>query len=316
MSRMRPELQFLRAANALFREGCDKHALKKEGKLKDSAFLFSFSQKQNQLSLSDNFCSWARKKGLHIKLIKDITAEMWNEFLEDKAEVSSHATLENYISRILKWERVINAFHNADVQWKGKVVMPTKLTDEDQAILRIQQLKLEDYSRLVEYGEKTGTRSCGHVALQISRKIGARVCGFKKLTADEVQFGDGRWGFGTVGLLEKGKRYRRVDITCQEDADFFRSLLIGKQPKDRLIPIQPASVNQYVNRTMHALDMKEDYPETSIHSVRKLYAQELFYKVRREGMSVEEAIQFVNEQLGHGALRDKRLLGIYCKDLT
>jgi len=316
MSRMRLELQFLRAANAMFREGVDKHSLKASGELKDSPYIFSYSQKQNQLNLSDNFCSWARKKVLHIKYVKDITGELWNEFLSDKAECASHATLDNYISRILKWQCVLNAFYGAHIQWQGKIEKPYKLTDEDGVILRLQQMSLKDYERLVEYGEKSGTRSYGHIAVQISRKIGTRVCGFKKLTADEVELEGGRWGFGTVGLLEKGKRYRRVDITCQDDADFFRTLLKGKNPDDRLVPIRPASVNQYVNRVMHALDIKRDYPETSIHSVRKLYAQELFYKIRRGGMSVEEAIRFVNLQLGHGQERNRKLLSIYVKDMS
>ncbi|MDO4564960.1 MAG: DUF4368 domain-containing protein [Clostridia bacterium] len=124
MGRMRLELQFLRAADGMLREGIDKHALKRDGLMLDSSLITSYKSKYNLTDLSDNFCDWARKGGRNIKYVKDITVEDWNAFLAEKGKTAGIATLKSYESRIKKWERIINNFYRAaNVRWAGGIVL-------------------------------------------------------------------------------------------------------------------------------------------------------------------------------------------------
>ena len=43
----------------------------------------------------------------------------------------------------------------------------------------------------------------------------------------------------------------------------------------------------------------EKYTDTSIHSIRKLYAQEEFDRLRKEGLEIKQALGEVSVLLGH-----------------
>ena len=128
MGRMRLGLQFKRAAEIRFREHMDKHALKREGKLKDCALIFGYSTLYNLLDFSDNFCNWLREHERCCKYIRDIPVEAWNDFLEDKSSKIAYSTLKNYVSRIRTWEKIINAAYGTDIKWSEGLQLPYKLT--------------------------------------------------------------------------------------------------------------------------------------------------------------------------------------------
>jgi hypothetical protein len=46
--------------------------------------------------------------------------------------------------------------------------------------------------------------------------------------------------------------------------------------------------------------LKDKYPLTSIHAIRKLKAQELWTEKRQSGLSKKETMNFVSDYLGHG----------------
>ena len=317
MGRMRLELQFVRAGKLRFRENMDKHAIKREGKLKDCGLIFCYNTFYNLTDLTDSFCGWLQKSGRRYKYVKDIPPKEWNAYLEELSSgKTSYSTLVNYRSRINTWEKIINAAYGTNLKWSENVFMPYKLTKEEIEIKRIQQMQREDYNLLMDDIRDTKSTSEAVPALQIAVMFGLRVEGTAKIKAGNVHLDEtGFWGFGTVDINEKGNRDRTIDIRSEADRKIIEGMIEGKESDDRLVPIQKGSVNKFINRRMKKIGIKEKYPETSIHSFRKLYAQETWDDCRNKGFDFDKTVQYVNRMLGHGEERNKQLLSIYVKNM-
>ena len=313
---MKWELQFKLAADMRLRENMDKHALKREGKLKDCALIFGYSTYHNLLQLSDNFCNWLRERGCGYRYIREIPTEDWNNFLENKsAAKTSYNTLVNYKSRISTWEKILNAAYGTDLKWSEGLELPYRLAPEEVELQRVQQMQREDYDLLMDYIQSHNLKSKAIPALQISTMFGLRVEGTSRIKVRNVHLdAKGLWGFGTVDITEKGNKDRTIDIKSKDDRKVIEGLIKGKAPEDRLIPIKKDSVNKFMNRIMTKVGIKEKYPETSIHSFRKMYAQETWGQYRK-GHDWDEALRYVNRQLGHGEERNKTLLAVYVKNM-
>ena len=308
--------QFRLASEFRFREHVDKHALKREGKLKDCAFIFGYSTLYNLRDFAYSFCKWLEKTDRRYPFVKDIPVEDWNEFLEYKSNFVGAITLKNYESRIRTWEKIINAAFNTDIRWSKDLVRPYILSAEEEEIKRIQQMQPEDYELIMDYIWESGSKSKAIPALKLSRMFGLRVEGTVRIKVCNVHLDvKGLWGFGTVDITEKGKKRRIIDIKSEDDRNFIERLIEGKLPEDRLVPLQKGSVNKFLNRVMGDVGIKEKYPETSIHSIRKLYAQETWDNFRGNNHSWDEALRYVNRQLGHGEERNKQLLAVYVKNM-
>ena len=317
MGRMKLELQFKRAADLRFRENMDKHALKREGKLKDCALIFAYQTYNNLLDLSDSFANWLRERGHRYRYVRDIPTEEWNEFLEYIAsKKNNYSTLTNYKSRINTWEKIVNAAFGTDINWSVSLELPYRLTDEEKEIQRVQQMQREDYEMLLDYIRINKLTSKAIPALELTARFGLRVDGVSKIKFRNVHLdAKGLWGFGTIDITEKGNRHRVINIKSENDRKYIEGLIEGKASDDRLVPIKKDSVNRFLNRIMTKTGIKEKYPETSIHSIHKMYAQETWDNYRDKGYSCDDALRYVNRQLGHGEERNKTLLGVYVKNM-
>jgi len=317
MGKKRLELQFKDAADLRRRPGADKFALKKEGKLAGCAFIFGNSSFYNMLDVADNFCHWLSDNDIHFEFIEDIPVQMWNAFLEAKAERVGPTTLNYYASHIRTWEKIINAaFESSEVKWSKELMVPHRLNTGEQELQRIQQMQREDFALIQEYIRESKTQSQGAIAVELSARLGLRVEGTARIKVQNVHLDvKGYWDFGTVDIKEKGGRRRIIDIKTEDDRQFLARLIAGKVPDENLVPIKKDSVNKFLYRAMTKLGLKEKYPATSIHSIRKMYAQETWDNCRNRGYTWDKALRYVNRQLGHGEERNKQLLGVYVKDM-
>ena len=127
---------------------------------------------------------------------------------------------------------------------------------------------------------------------------------------------ESEWGFGTIDITEKGRRNRIIDIKSMNDLVFIKDAIQGKALDEPLVPIYKDSINKFLNRTMKKVGIKPKYPVTSIHSIRKMYAQETWDQCRtQDKLTWNEALEYVNLQLGHGEKRNKTLLAVYVKNM-
>jgi len=316
MGKKKLEQQFRMAAEFRFREGADKHALKLEGALADSALIFGYSTLYNLLDFAYGFCRWMAAHEHRVDFIKEIPVEVWNEFLEDKGQHVGLITLKNYASRIRTWEKIVNAAFGVNVKWSKELALPHRLNAEEKEIQRIEQMQREDFGLIMAYTRESQSKSHAVAALELSARFGLRVEGASRIKSQNVHLdANGLWGFGTIDITEKGNRRRTIDIKCQDDRSFIARMIAGKGPDERLVPIQKDSVNKFLYRVMTKVGIKDSYPETSIHSIRKMYAQETWDNYRKKGYSWDQALRYVNRQLGHGEERNKQLLGVYVKEM-
>jgi len=313
---MRLELQFKMAAEMRFREHVDKHAMKRAGVLRESALIFSYAALYNLMDLADSFCRWLREHDYRYRYLRDIPVEVLNEFLEKKSATVSYRTLKNYESRIRTWEKIINAAFKTEIRWSDRLQVPYKLKPKETEILRIQQMQRNDFEKIMGYMARKQSRSKAPFALELSARFGLRVEGTARICPRNVHLDvKGLFGFGTIDITEKGGRTRTIGIKNEADREFIGELIQEKEPDELLVPIQKDSVNKFLNRTMQKVGIKERYPETSIHSIRKLYAQETWNNYRQMGHTWDEALRYVNRQLGHGEERNRTLLAVYVKNM-
>lgn len=159
--------------------------------------------------------------------------------------------------------------------------------------------------------DKAGDNNLGR-GMDIARITGARAYGCTHIRGTDIkEHSDGRM---TVTLTEKGGRTREVDVV-RDDYKLALRHYSRRFGNDRICPIKEKSLERALARAMKANPMLKPYRYAKMHAVRKLWANER-YKEYRTGHSKLETVQYINEQLGHGAERDEALLAHYVSDLS
>lgn len=104
---------------------------------------------------------------------------------------------------------------------------------------------------------------------------------------------------GVINVVDsKGDRDREVHIR-PKDKDYFIDLKSKYNDYERICPVQSDSINKAIERELERQGLKEKYTDTSIHAIRKLYAQEEFDRLRKEGLEIKQALGEVSVLLGH-----------------
>lgn len=282
--------QFLRAIENNFKEGMDKHSDKKNG-IRATGKIYSYADRKNLVDLSSNFSNWMRNNYPNVKMVKDIKSEHIQKFLNDKAQDCSAATLKNYVSRFSKLEKQINNTYNTKV--KFDVAAPTGRNESQK--IRTASMSKEDFQKLENsYSNEFDN---GRIAINLAARSGLRVSEIAKLKGSDINI-EKKY----IHIADsKGKRSRDIPIQ-NKDIEYYSNLknYIGD---GRCCPVQQESILKSVNRHMCSCGIKENYQETAIHSIRKMYAQNMYDSFRANGDSISKAWSQTSVLLGHGADR-------------
>lgn len=242
----------------------------------------------------------------------------WNEFLEIKATTCSTKTLSLYQSHIKKLELCAMDFYKLKypLNWSKGLIVPVSAKTPGGQLLRVQQMSKSDFEKVMEYARRPGTWSRAPIGWMLSYTLGLRVEESADICAGNIFFEGGRWKLGYAEVWGKGKRYRKIDIRTKEDRDYLMEVTAGLQPKDKIVGICKDSINGQLWTVLKALNLKKKYPETSIHAIRKLSAQETFTMfLEDKNNTMDAAIRYVNSWLGHSEERDVELLAVYVRDV-
>lgn len=308
------------AVRVSFSPGMDKHAMKVKSEngnlsLPETHHIFSVSQRKVLMETASQAMNYVQEHHPDIKWVRDVKVEHLNEFLATKTDCTT-ASISDYASRIRKLERCINHCYGLKLDWHTGLIVPKSVKTPKDERVRTQQMEREDYEKILDYATKPGKTSLAPTAWELSARYGLRVEGASKIRVSNVHLErPGKWGFGQIDIVEKGKRHRDIDIMSADDRNYIAALIDGKSPNNLLVGVGKDAINKALNRTMKALNLKEKYPETGEHSLRKLYAQTCWDHCRKAGMTKKEAIRYVNQQLGHGQDRDSRLLALYVRNM-
>ena len=280
--------QFLNAINSNFKEGMDKHSIK-DAKQMNGTRVFSYADRKNLIDVASNFSNWMKQEHPEIKQVKDVNANHIQRFLNSKKDTCSQATLKQYASKFNKLEKVVNSTYNTNANYKGFVVPTTK----EQTKIRNSSMSKSDFKKL-ETGF-SNSKSCAKTAIQLTARAGLRVSECTKLQGRDINISK-----GVIKVKDgKGGRDREVPIR-PEDKAYFTDLKAQYGDYERICPVQQDSINKAIERELEKQGIKERYQDTSIHSLRKMYAQEEFDRLREEGKSIPESLKEVSVQLGHG----------------
>lgn len=284
--------QFLHAINSSFKEGMDKHSLKAQG-VRNDGKIFSYSDRKNLIDTACNFSNYMKESHPNIKQVKDVTADHIQGFLNSKKDSCSKATLNQYCSKFNKLEKCVNNTYNTNANYKGF----TAPTGKENTKIRNSSMSQGDFKKL-ENAFK-GSKSSGATAIQLAARAGLRVSECTKLQGRDVDIKN-----NCIHVIGgKGGRNRDVPIRPQ-DKVYFSNLKASVTSTERICPVKTDSINKSVQRAMEKAGIKNNYTDTSIHCIRKMYAQDSYNSFRASGMSIQESLDNTSKLLGHGENRN------------
>lgn len=297
--------QFTYAIDKSFKPGTDKHSTKNNPAENGNKGLrtISYSDRKNLIDVSSNFANWMKENHSEVKELKDINSNHVQEFLNQKAQTCTSATINQYQSKFSKLEKLVNnTYKNANVSYTNTV---TPVATNNTEKLRCKSMNDNDYNKLKTHMENNCRSDNALKSLQLGYHAGLRVSEIAKLQQRDIKINSD--GSATVHIANsKGARNRDVHITNKDSVQVLTNIRNSvENATDRIVPIQHESINTAINRAMTKCNMQEyKLHDTSVHSLRKAFAQREYDKYKEEGLEPKQAWDRVSEELGHGKNRD------------
>ena len=293
------------------------HSKHDDRALKESRYkTYSNKSMKSRIDSAKDLGKYIQSHYPECRMARDITPEMINKWLEGKAASGcTQGSLDTYSaeSRFIEraCERAYPTFKGFDTR---QIKTPREHPDAVRGSNRGPEgMTRADFNKLKESVKPTSNT---WKALTIQEATGARSEGVCNLKGSDITINGDKC---TVHLKEKGGRERNVDVIRKDQIDALRAL--KSQSKDGYIVNhrgdklkKPESLQKAYNRAISKLQLSKDYKGATTHSVRKLWSNERYREYRKDHTKLE-TVQYINEQLGHGAERDEALLAHYVADL-
>lgn len=284
--------------------GQSKHADKGMGRegVRHDGRSYSYAALNGRLDTAKNFAGFMQREYPEITKAVNIKVEHINSFLTEKAMTVNNDTLKTYASNLRSLVKEVEKCYHTNLQIKKNDIITPKVEREPW---RTHPMSAPDIERL--HGSfKSG--STGDRAMILSHATGARAEEICTIRKEDIHInGD----TAMVRITGKGGRTREVYVRDTSEIVKLNEIRANTPPGGRICPIKVDSLHRSVERHMKDIGINEQYKYTSIHAMRKEWAQRT-YDNYRQNHSKLETIKFVNVQLGHGADRDVVLLERYC----
>lgn len=287
--------QFKYCIDTHFREGMDKHSMKRNGK--DNSKIYSYSDRKNLIDSSSNFSNWLKENHNEIRQLKDINSTHIQEFLNEKAKTCSTKTLEQFQSYFRKLEALCNDTYNTNVDFHSAVT-PISIKNGGGKIRNIMCSDAQYQSLL-----KT-TNSNLKSALILSKNFGLRASECSKLQYRDIKED------GIYIVDSKGKKNRFVKAENKEQQEILKQFRQEKQGSIRICPVQTGSLQQAFNRECKKQGFR--FQNGAFHTLRKNFATAKYKEYREKGETVQQALDSVSHALGHGSNRNQLMKEYIC----
>lgn len=288
------KFQFLHVIERNFKEGMDKHSIKKLNK--ENNKIYSYADRKNLIDTSSEFSNWMKENHPNVKMIKDINNNHIQEFLEDKRIGCSDATLKQYASRFRKLETLTNKTYGLNNSFSN-VVVPSSLKTNGK--IRNVMFSDSDFNKMI----KSTTNQNLKNAMFMSKYFGLRAAECSKLKYTDLQ--DNK-----VYIADsKGKRSRIIYVENKEQLAAFNYIKEQAQ-YGRVCNCQTGSLQQAFNRECKKNNI--EIKNGAFHTLRKNFATNKFKEYRQQGLEVQEALDRVSKNLGHNENRNKLMKQYIC----
>lgn len=288
--------QFKYCIDTHFREGMDKHSIKRTRK--DNSKVYSYADRKNLIDLSANFANWLKENHAEIKQLKDINSNHIQEFLNKKANSCSRKSLQEYQSHFRKLETLCSETYNINVNFHSAVT-PISLKNGGAKIRNIMCSDAQ-YQILL----KT-TNSNLRSALILSKNFGLRASECSKIQSKDIKEN------GIYIADSKGKRSRFVKAENKEQQEILEQFRQEKQ--GRICPVQTGSLQQAFHRECKKQGIH--FQNGAFHTLRKNFATAKYKEYREKGETVQQALDRVSHALGHGSNRNQLMKEYICCEI-
>lgn len=304
---MKQQLTYVVRNNSAF--GQSKHSDKGKGKsgVRHDGRSYSYATFNARLDTAKQFGGWITQNHPDLEMANKLTKDHINNFLAEKAETCTNDTLKSYASNLRALVKEVESTYKCELEIKSRDII-TPFVERDP--VRTIPFNEKDFEDLRKTYEKDST---GDKALALEKATGARAEELVTIRKEDIIIEKDR----AIVHISNGKGGRERDVIVKDAASTRKLIDIRNITRDgeRICPIKVDSLHKSLERHMKAMGIKEYYKDTSVHAMRKMWAQEEYDRCRREGMSKLETIKYVNIQLGHGAERDVALLGRYVHNI-
>lgn len=286
--------------------GADKHSAKHQENINKSN-IYSYADRRNLLNIYSQFSNFVKENYTEVKLCKNLNYMHIQSFLDYKAKTCNHETLKCYHSAFNKLGYIINSCYHTNTNLTGYVLPPIL----NNSKIRSSSMAKEDFKKIESY--LNNSNGYGKIGLQIAKMTGMRAEEICKLKYKDIQMGENT---ARVRVVDgKGKRNREIPITKIQDVNYLKTIVnTTTNINERVCAIQSDSLNRAIRRALYAVGLNTTYTDTTIHSIRKMYAQDLYADLREQGYTPQQAWGEVSRNLGHGENRQD-LLKVYLSNV-
>lgn len=283
--------QFVRVIELSETIGVNKHSCKKDKHMKKE-LIPSYAYRKNLVDFACNLSNFLTSQ-YKITNIKDIKPEHITAFFEfeEKERGCGKRTLVQYKSYINKLDRCIIQEYRFKAHLKDGV--PEKLGGHEP--VRVLAMRQEDINAILSLKSS----SSAQLGVRINNLFGLRAEETVKLKAKDFDLDR-----NVLRVIDgKGRKNRMLSLDTEEKLKLAKKIREEFDDEDRLVPLRPDSLNEYIRYSLKRLGRGEEYKEakTGNHSIRKRAAKK---ELERTGDKVK-----TGEFLGHN---QGRIVDTYC----
>lgn len=291
--------------------GASKHsdmaAGQKNGKI------YSWSSYHSRVDIACQFAAYVREHYSEVREVKQLTPEMAEGFLLSKANTCTTETLDCYRSNLASLSENINrTYSTARVDLRVSKVVGTTANQPTRC-------KAMTDTHLTALRNSYRPGSSGHTAVTLAAVAGCRASEIVRLKSEHIEIKSSN--YATVFIKGgKGNRDRTIQIRDQQGIAQLATIKASARGDERIVNCKVGSIQKSLNRHMSKLSdsnggsLKAAYQHTGFHSIRKNFAQKE-YDRHRENHTRQESLDYVSQQLGHGAGRDLATLQRYIANI-
>jgi integrase len=302
MNSLRDNLQYCISQNIAF--GTSKKNDKDNNLNKDHTKIYSLEDCKGLRDTVKNLCNYLEKTHPEVTKVKQLTSQLIQEWIDYRNLKWSNRTKETHESHLKKINKLVNkTFKSCKKLDFCKDLDFHKVEHKKESKKRDIVMERKDLDLLKQSFE--GSKSEALVGLQLAESLGLRALEIVNFRASYIDIENKRVILPRGAESgTKGGRGRTIEIQ-DKYMPLFQLIYKVYGDKDiKLMSITEDSYNQAIRRKMKELGLNEKYKDTTNHSIRKLWATELYRGLLDKGYpDCIKTFDIVSQQLGHGENR-------------
>jgi len=315
--------QLVHAVHGCYTPGHSKRADKFNPAIDTSWKIYSSTSRRDMLDMAKDFGGFLREHFPDLTRASRISPDNIQAYINAKAATCVDATLGKIMSRVGKLEVCCRHAYSGErdtFAWHVKgVTTPSSTKNAD--FVKDTPVPLEVSKTILATLSEKRSSEVGN-AVTLSAYAGMRANETTCLKVKNITFYGGEFGFGYITIAKgpeggaKGGRPRVIPILNQESQDAIKSVIAGKQSEDYVAAKSDGTkmTPDNVQRSMREVMDKQfghTYKGNRNHGMRKAWAQRYYDVVRNGGCTRKQAVEKINEVLGHGSKRGEEMVRMY-----